>query len=453
MESLSKILLVDDDENVRAVAILYLEMMCGDESPLIVEAQDVAQAKEYFNNDNGKFDLVICDFNMPGETGDVFYRFVREHSRTIPYILFSSESNDLIQSKMGGIFNDQKAEFLHKPSQFEDFETAVLLTMQGKDHYYDDEFYDIPLYQFLRFHNCRIDVYLPLGTEKWVKVYNQGDELDHNKMQNYLDKGVRYLSIKSDDAEKFGCQNNYYPIFEALDKMAPNKGAREYFSMCAHVCSDFLLNMNVPQLAVDKAIAAVEEVLKKLEGNNLFNTLFSELPSEGNYILDHSFQLAIVNLIVLGQGEYDTPANREKLVLSSLWHDMALDDDHLAFLHDVHPDQLLEDHNRDTHHNYQKVENHHWLLVQKLSESKLPLGIEGIVVGQHPEWKNPKGEAYVSNNQLVHFFRLSHKYLNKLYRENFSDKAIKEFIIEIDSSRERANASKFLYAFREAFQI
>jgi CheY-like chemotaxis protein len=85
---MAKILLVDDDENIRTVAMIGLEDMPGLE---IVEASSGQQALDLAQTTSP--DLIVLDMMMPGMDGIQTFNQLRENDKTrdIPIIFMTAK--------------------------------------------------------------------------------------------------------------------------------------------------------------------------------------------------------------------------------------------------------------------------------------------------------------------------------------------------------------------------
>ncbi len=102
------ILLVDDEQSVRAALTLLLSL----DEHTVVEAADGAEAFALFKA--GHFDLVITDFEMPQMKGNELARRIRQIVRSPPILMITAYPEQL-----GNTDNPVDA-ILNKPFQLED---------------------------------------------------------------------------------------------------------------------------------------------------------------------------------------------------------------------------------------------------------------------------------------------------------------------------------------------
>src|SRR4051812_26786555 len=81
-----KVLLVDDEEDLRKILARALVRRCGVE---IIEAQGARQAIELLKSEAG-IELVISDYHMPEGTGGELFKYLVSVGSRLPFVLHSS---------------------------------------------------------------------------------------------------------------------------------------------------------------------------------------------------------------------------------------------------------------------------------------------------------------------------------------------------------------------------
>lgn len=80
---MAKVLIVDDDKKLLSLVGEYLESL-GFESGL---ANDAEQARNHLRH--SRYDMVISDLNMPGESGLDLLRYVSSRYPEMPFVLMT----------------------------------------------------------------------------------------------------------------------------------------------------------------------------------------------------------------------------------------------------------------------------------------------------------------------------------------------------------------------------
>ncbi len=198
MSSAPHVLLVDDDEIFREIAA------------------DTLQSNGYTvtQKENGKVALdglsayppltaVISDIRMPEMDGIEFLKKWRTVSK-VPVILTTGFSDALeVQSaeQLGA------AGFIAKPFGVEEILEILRRAEQGgsgeKEGLSDEDFARVALDDFISGKVLRYNIYVRLSANKYVKIANQGVDLDVNRIQAYKQKGARYLFLKKTDFREY----------------------------------------------------------------------------------------------------------------------------------------------------------------------------------------------------------------------------------------------------------
>ncbi len=108
---MAKILIVDDDKDLLSLMGEYLDA-CGFQAEL---AYNAAQARDYL--EHSKYDAILSDFSMPGESGLDLLRYASIRYPGLPFVLMTGSCMSLPKDKvmkMGG------SGYLVKPFQLGD---------------------------------------------------------------------------------------------------------------------------------------------------------------------------------------------------------------------------------------------------------------------------------------------------------------------------------------------
>lgn len=116
------VLIVDDDIS----ALNQVEIMCKELFKTITLASDGLEAlikyKDFFNNNNDTFDLVLTDINMPEINGLELSEKIKEINPNQQILIMSAYNDSFLLQK---IINSGINTYIHKPIQFDDFFTSI----------------------------------------------------------------------------------------------------------------------------------------------------------------------------------------------------------------------------------------------------------------------------------------------------------------------------------------
>lgn len=85
-----RVLVAEDDRDIAQVIVFVLKNM-GIEN--IILAIDGDQAAEHFKDNMAPVDLVICDWMMPGKTGLVVLKHVRNKFPDLPFLMLTAKGS------------------------------------------------------------------------------------------------------------------------------------------------------------------------------------------------------------------------------------------------------------------------------------------------------------------------------------------------------------------------
>jgi DNA-binding NtrC family response regulator len=83
----TKLLLIDDEEDIRDVLTLILESNFDYE---VVQASSGNEAIELLKTTEG-IGLVFCDYRMPDGNGGVVYSYMKDNLSHLPYVMVSTD--------------------------------------------------------------------------------------------------------------------------------------------------------------------------------------------------------------------------------------------------------------------------------------------------------------------------------------------------------------------------
>jgi DNA-binding response OmpR family regulator len=120
-----RVLIVDDDQNMRALIRRMLGSMRFDE---IIEADSAQQALNHVENASAAFNLVICDWTMPGMSGFELFTKVHALRPDLPFLMLTgrTDADSVIAAKKAGL-----TAYLAKPVSPAQLQAKVRLLAGG----------------------------------------------------------------------------------------------------------------------------------------------------------------------------------------------------------------------------------------------------------------------------------------------------------------------------------
>ncbi len=116
----TKVLLIEDDINVRTTIKMMLERM---NISNITEIDDSVEALDYMKKNPDDIDMVLCDWNLPQMTGLELLKTIRKTDQNLPFIMVTARADEdsIQQAKEDGVTS-----YICKPVDFKKLEDEII---------------------------------------------------------------------------------------------------------------------------------------------------------------------------------------------------------------------------------------------------------------------------------------------------------------------------------------
>lgn len=438
-----KVLLIDDDSDVREIIAFTIESQLNCE---IVEVDSGNAAVETLKS-SLDFQLIVCDYNMPNGNGGVVYQYLIEQDIDIPYVFCSSDyASDHPE------FEDKSKLMceITKPKIFEGVETMVESLNDFKvdrnesfDSKNNDDFCQASLELISNCNQLPCEIFIRVG-QNTLKAFNQNDSLTQDDIVKYQSKGVNSLLVKRADSRKFV----QFIADKVLSILQDKNLESEEKVLSAHdVIMETIRELGMSDSVARAAKSSVDFTLKFFDQNektkDLGQLLFGD-PKRG-YLTTHSVGISYISVGLLKHTTWDSPDNRNKLVMAGFMHDMSIRKPEFSeSLFSEESDLMnLKDHTAQT------VE-----LLKPLQD--IPEDVFKIIADHH---ERPDGSGIprgISGNQLAPLtsvFIFSHDIIDAMLelknrKEKITFDSVKKFLDQCDYSH--GKFPKILEAFQKA---
>jgi DNA-binding NtrC family response regulator len=122
-EKPEEILIVDDEELILDLLPQFIEKGFGNKFA-VIGRENVPDALDILKNPENNIKLIITDYNMPKQSGDVLVKYVQDNKLGIPVIVQTGgNSESSLRAKHG--FFDESVDIYLKPISFTQFIQAV----------------------------------------------------------------------------------------------------------------------------------------------------------------------------------------------------------------------------------------------------------------------------------------------------------------------------------------
>jgi response regulator RpfG family c-di-GMP phosphodiesterase len=424
-----RILLVDDDDNIRQFMVMILENLFTEVD--IVEACDGRQATLIYESDP-YYELIICDYQMPKASGGDFYTHLIDKGHSdIPFILHTTlELEETPEFK--GFLDDGKNNFyIKKGGSYPEVKKVLKgIPFLAKHHSMpvdEEAFSKVRIFYFWRFNKTLCDIYLKLNQKKYVKIVNEGDSYGPELINKYVDREQQYLYIKKEDADSFGTNLVKKPFLVFDETITTEDQIARTNLIIQQMAMTSGINKSVVSLA-EKNISMIKDEAKKTPR---LDKLLQSLHKRMDYNYDHCTLVAYFVCALCDKLGWNTQKSKEKLCFAALFHDITLKNPDLAAVN-YRDMEALKAFSPEEEVWYMQ---HPQVCAGLLEEVSHEYPQVDIIVEQHHERPDgsgfPRKLTYSKLNPLSCLFIVAHDFANRLYGVDFQNDLVPGILEEM----------------------
>jgi response regulator RpfG family c-di-GMP phosphodiesterase len=314
-----RLLLVEDDEHFRAAMKNFLQS----KHFVVTEAADGNIALANFAPD--KFDLILSDIRMPNLAGTDLLLQIRKQS-PVPFILMTGFSDIM---EVAQAHNLGASGFVTKPFKPQELLLMIENSLQPKtvDHVPGPgekifDFCPVNIEDFLGSPNLKMDIYVRLTDDKFVKIAHKGTLVSADHIKLYKSKGITVLYIRADE---FGEYVNFNS--QLTDQMAKKSDVPRAVKVKILKHAQEILVKNVfleglDREKIENSSAIIRSTLTVLGSDGHIFELLENINDMTDHVYAHSMGVSVYSvLIAQGMGWHSAPV-LFKLSLGGLLHEI-----------------------------------------------------------------------------------------------------------------------------------
>jgi HD-GYP domain-containing protein (c-di-GMP phosphodiesterase class II) len=171
-----------------------------------------------------------------------------------------------------------------------------------------------------------VNIFLKLSDGKYVKVFSEGSVFDETDFLKYEGKGISqlYALNLSTDVLVQKVQKIIDNISKGTGKTNKAQAVVEIQDLVLSTLKDYGFHEGLAQVVE----AQINDTIKICEQDRTLSMLLNKmLKIKGSYISRHSFMLAAVTVSLANKVGWNSETTSQKLVMSSLFHDVFLKED------------------------------------------------------------------------------------------------------------------------------
>lgn len=438
MTQKSKILLVEDEVELREIISMVLD--CEIENCEIVEAGSGKEAISLIEKD--KFDFIVSDYTMHDGTGGDLFNYLREKEIKIPFLLLT-----------GGFIEDypefadaNNVDFFHcvhyKPFDseklIEQVQSGLEVVVGGVKDSVEAQYFEFPIQVFEKISYLHIDAYTKLGPNKFVKFLSADDVNPIQQFIHFKEKKLNSVYIHKNDLTKFLIKAQEFLVdkFSLKARVFDNVEAGNFVFEFSKVALDLLGVSKQVYGVVNEQVAKISKDVAKTPS---IKELLGKANNGKNYLSSHCIMQAYLTVHLLRKLNITEEKSVRKMIVASLFHDIALSDEKLA--RNQHLELVATEKERN-------ILKNHPALACEIIEKLVPVGEEDIfnIIKHHHEKPDGTGFPKKLNNQNLPLFSsvfiLSLSVVDYLFQSNFYLKGLGKMVQELPEPYQSGNFAR-----------
>jgi len=337
-----------ENEDIREIIVMMLES----EFDYSVKEVNSGQVAISELKEDELLKVLISDIQLKDICGEQVYLANRDH-KNLPFVFITKQ--DLSGVSELSRFNDDNKNNakLDMPFDHEEFIEVIskaLLSLSTHDSSdmaaiplsQGSKYYRIKIKRFLKFKKAFSNTYIKLSEDKYIKVLNIDELVEHEKFERYLTKGLEFLYL---DKQQFNdyLDNRVNALMDKLDQ----KNLESSEAVSLHLESlqqvqEVAMSVGVKKQIIDLADKLTGNVIDTIKKNKNLKDFLSPTSSGMGYQFEHS---NLVNYLVCGIANHlsslSTDITGQKLIQASIFCDIGLPEDRLMQIISMASDKYI----------------------------------------------------------------------------------------------------------------
>ena len=372
-----KILIVDDEEEIREVMVMMIETIGQFE---IVEAHSGNHAIKILQS-HQDIGLIFCDYRMNDGNGGDVYQWVYQNRPEVPYVLVSTAEPRDIDALKGLFEHNRLNDHIVKPFDDDMLRGSIERVFLNQDNKRKQNdlsskvsFCQIAILDFLKY-NPACKVFIKINDDKFIKIRDEDDE-SVDLLEKYREKGMVEVYILKADYESL-----------ILDRLKEIQAKNDTISSLEFT-REVLRNLGVQEITIaqiDEVVGQIESEINEVPELRKFLDKFKK---RRDYITDHSMLTAFLSCAVAKEMTWSSTTIFKKLIFTALFKDISLENEKQARLIDVRSKEFFE-FDLDTQ---TLIKNHMYISAQYFDKLKsLSDDVRNMILAHH---ERPDGTGF-----------------------------------------------------------
>lgn len=372
-----KILIVDDEEEIREVMVMMIETIGQFE---IVEAHSGNHAIKILQNQTD-IGLIFCDYRMNDGNGGDVYQWVYQNRPEIPYVLVSTAEPRDIEALKGLFEHNRLNDHIVKPFDDDMLRGSIERVFLNQDNKRKQtnlsskvSFCQITIVDFLKY-NPTCKVFIKINDDKFIKIRDEDDD-GIDLLEKYREKGMNEVYILKADYETL-----------ILDRLKEIQAKNDTISSLEFT-REILRNLGVQEITIAQIDEVVSQIEAEISDVPELKKFLGKFKMRRDYITDHSMLTAFLACAVAKEMTWSSTTIFKKLIFAALFKDISLENEKQAQIIDVRSKEFFE-FDLDTQ---TLIKNHMYISAQYFDKLKsLSDDVRNMILTHH---ERPDGSGF-----------------------------------------------------------
>lgn len=424
---MSKILLINQD---RELLDYYRVLLNGFLEAQICAVTSVNEGFDILKEGFEQFSLIVVDYDT--QNSHKMIKAILDLSAPIPSLITVSNESFYEAKKTFKLLPilDYYTHYGNGDAFFDKIERLLKIRANRQK---ERVYCKVGIELFAQSKEVFFDVYLKISDQKYVKVLNRYDEVDHSDLERLYSKNIKHLYVRERDfsfiikklIQSFNSSEQPVTSFDLVDQ----KELNSLFSIhLQEMVSETVQKIGLNQEAVEMSSIAINSTMRLLEDSKDLKDIFMGSVKGDNYISEHSFLISFLTGAMLKESPYYSHENALSLTVAAFFHDVMIEGDRLAKI------QHREEYSFQTLgiQEQEKLLKHPHQAVNLFSEIEgIPKQTIPIVENHHENYEGtgfPKGLDFKRISPLCALFNVAHELSLCIYDSGCEDLNLKAIL-------------------------
>lgn len=338
----------------------------------------------------------------------------------------------------------------NSPQSFDEFSSKWSLTSEQTKRG-GSSFYPIEIKRLLSLKKTPCDIFLQLGHDKNVKLFNCNELVDEDAVTKYIEKNVKSILVKKSDYKTI-IEELSLQIFSKLEQASNIGGEVKLVAEMAAYKSviEKAREFGITETTAKSVERAIESSLKSFSSKLKISQILQKIMRGQDYLTEHSLMLSYVSGQICLGTSWSSTQSLQKLSMASLLHDSFLNS-HLASLHDLNPQKI-----DSLPKELQEEVRQHIIKAAGIIAEGIHVfpDVEDIIMHHHekPDQSGyPKNIDPVNLSPMSCLFIISHDYVDHIYSKSADMPSLNKIKQNFIEKYSKGNFKKSLEGFLNMF--